>query len=108
IRPESDSLWEVNLPLVVPGGEPVGRLTIRRLLAEELPLELRVIVEEMVPAVAQGLASNTDSAGRMIADGTHGLAGATPVGGFGPLPRGPTAASKPQDFASRRTQRGDS
>lgn len=107
IRPESDSLWEVNLPLVAPGGEAVGRLTIRRLLAEELPLELRVIVEEMVPAVAQGLASNTESAGRLIADGTHGLSGATVLGGLRAVLGGRAAASSREDFRTRPTQTGD-
>ncbi len=58
--PDKADVWEVKLPFVSPGGHQVGRLTIRKHIEEELPAELRVLVDHLVPAVARGLVCNVE------------------------------------------------
>jgi UDP-GlcNAc:undecaprenyl-phosphate GlcNAc-1-phosphate transferase len=46
--------WEVTLP-VAPAGEWVGRITLRRRLGEEMPAEVRVVADLLLPEMTRAV-----------------------------------------------------
>ncbi|MFQ5691322.1 MAG: glycosyltransferase family 4 protein [Gemmatimonadota bacterium] len=52
---EPAKCWEVSVPLLDGGGEPAGRITLRRPLGEEMPTDVQAIAELLLPEVGRAV-----------------------------------------------------